>query len=132
MVGPDEQKPGVTRIVVDVKDTEPVLKSELVQFKSACEELENNYEGENGIGGLLGETSQAGRDLKPGGITQGCLPDSKFGEGRSNLCFDSEVRGKMSFQGGDPCSGVSVWTENDYGGGEESGREDVSNHKFSL
>ena len=40
MVEPDERKPNVLRVVVDVKETPPVLELELAKFLSLFEELE--------------------------------------------------------------------------------------------
>ena len=106
MVGADEKKPSVMRIVLDVKESEPVLESVLVKFKSACEELEEVEEDWN-----VNEISQGRRDLKPGFIGQECPPISQMEGGRSNLSFGSEGRGGVSFQGGDTRSGISVGAE---------------------
>ena len=44
MIGQDEKRPGVTKIVLDVKETAPTLESELVKFKSFCEEPDKEIE----------------------------------------------------------------------------------------
>ena len=103
MVGADEKKPSVMRIVLDVKESEPVLESVLVKFKSACEELEEVEEDWN-----VNEISQGRRDLKPGFIGQECPPTSQIEGGRSNLSFGSEGRGGVSFQGGDTPPEISI------------------------
>ena len=105
MVGADKEKPSVMRIVLDVKESEPVLESELVKFKSACEELEVEEDWN------VNETPQGGRDLKAGFIGEEYPPISQFEGGRSNLSFGSEGRGGVSFQGGDTRSGISVGAE---------------------
>ena len=48
MVEPDERKPNVLRVVVDVKETPPVLESKLAEFRSLFEELEVS----NVVGGV--------------------------------------------------------------------------------
>ena len=121
MVGADEEKPGVMRIVLDVKESEPVLESELVKFKSACGELEAEEEDWN-----VNETPQGGKDLKAGFIGQERQPISQF-KGVSNLSFGPEGRGGASFQGGDTHSGISVGAgssgESTRGGFQTSGFE---------
>ena len=107
MVGPDEQKPGVTRIVLDVKETEPILESELAQFKSSCEELEKSKEMND---------SDIEKKQSPSASNQAVSiqnsPLSSYPEGcRSNICFGSGARGEVSFQGKDARSDISFWSQ---------------------
>ena len=46
MVGPDEKNPAITRIVLDVKNTEPTLKQELDIFKGLYDKIEEEEEEE--------------------------------------------------------------------------------------
>ena len=119
MVGADKEKSGAMKIVLDVKESEPVLESELVKFKSACEELEEEEDWN------VNETPQGRRDLKAGFIGQEYPAISQLGGG-SNLSFGSEGRGRVSFQGGDTRSGISVVAE----GSEELMRGGLQTSKF--
>ena len=83
MVEVDKEKPSVMRIVLDVKESEPALESELAKFKSACEELEEeeyvngniNSQGECTRPGISVEVESCGESMRGG------LQTSGFGSG---------------------------------------------------
>lgn len=111
MVGPDTQKPGVTRIVLDVKETKPILESELGIFKSSYEDLELKKE-EGKVNQFTKEALQVGRNLETGAIKQEC-PPTQFNFGNS---FEGGMN--MNTTGTNNRSGISF----DAGNSEETAR----------
>lgn len=96
MIGPDEQKPGTTRIVLDVKETTPTLKSELMKFKNICEysdkeiskEFEENLEDSLKTRGSL--------DLESFDQEQSSISCALDDENKSKVHFNCEERGEVN------------------------------------
>ena len=53
MVGQDERDPTITRIVLKAKETEEILKTEVEEFKSYCEELKEEDNRSNSLQNIL-------------------------------------------------------------------------------
>lgn len=142
MVGPDVLKPGVTRIVLDVKETKPILESELGTFKRSCEGLEETSTISNDANDFFGQVRSTINQTTSNQLPSSFVPQPNIGNplgGMSNQSFTPETQGGMgtAMKGGDVRSGISFGASTSQGsvrGGIQSGLsgEGSANEKPQL